>query len=362
MFVLHAIIFKLNPQAPIPLIFNILACCLWAFVFFSLYSLLKDRVARTIAFLIPLGILYIDFFRDYYLGSGVLMSEIYSVPFFILGLCYLSQLNITPLKNKPLIITGVLFAMSAFMRAQFELSIRYFSFIFLLIIAYYFWRFKKTNSPSSFFKSLPEYIKSLGLVLLTFHVVTFPYRLYNKMSWINVDFMYAQQWDTHEHLYKTGIGFGVNGGGATACMVNPEKCKEINTRRTYEHVRQSECKKEVMKTLITHPIAWFEYKAPYLGRYWFFNTKLWQDVSLKEIADNIILTLIFIISIAYLLYAGGLYQYTALFVLSTFGTTFMATYICHVELRYYDLTKLIGLCLSLIALRAWLENKRKLII
>ena len=252
------------------------------------------------------------------------------------------------LKSKPIktyCIAGIFFALSAYMRAQFDLSIRFYTLAVLCVVFFHYWRDRKlTKNFKEFVKALPSWLFATLILVGTYHAVTIPYRMYHKFSWIDIVFIYEQQWDKEEDLISKGGGFVINGGGTTACKVNPEQCKIFNDAKAKnEYVRVRSYVKALYLTLLTHPIAWVKYKAPYMGSYWFFNGKTRDDASLKEIMDNALLTVALLISLAFFVLNGYLGIMQAGTIASVMFFTFLATFMFHIELRYFDLIKFIGL-------------------
>lgn len=361
MFILHGIIYEINQNAPVVLIFILIIAFLWSAVFTQLFMLLRNHINLFLSFFLPLTFLYFNIFRDYYLHQGIVFSEPFSVAFFCLGLGFSVQAWHT--KKFP-ILAGMFFALASYMRAQFDFSICIFSIIPMITCSFYFWKnFSSSNGIKSIINSLPKWLCSACIIVGTYHAATLPYRIYYMPSWVSLEFRYAYPWLKSEELLPAG-GFVIDGGGTAACAINPEKCNELKEIRDVNKKNKilpyglySTYKHELIKTFLTHPIAWFIYKAPFMVRYWFNEGTNFNTVSLKILTDNILFSVLLVLSIIFLVLSGPFGIISALLASSVLGFGLLSTYVFHIEARYLDLSKIIGFYTFFLGICLYLKRK-----
>jgi hypothetical protein len=177
---------------------------------------------------------------------------------------------------------GVSFAMASYIRTQIY-GIMMIGSVLLGILVFgvaltAFVRRDRTVGPlAAILSSLSRTKVTTAIVCaIAFHLFTLPYLTlnlvkYDRFDWAIMDYYYRYMW-LQPQEYPPAAGWILQGGGAVACSVSPEICAELRALRTSQGeaaVPFAKYRKFAMKAFFAHPIAWYTYKAKYIGPYWF---------------------------------------------------------------------------------------------
>ena len=128
---------------PLPMALFLITSLLWAVVFYRVYTLLKHSLGIGVVYaaVLPLFLLLLPFVSDYYLWNALLMSEPISTAIF--AIAALDVWRLIASKHKitigRAIFIGFLFALAAYVRAQFDLIVHALAAAaFVVIAAWYY--------------------------------------------------------------------------------------------------------------------------------------------------------------------------------------------------------------------------------
>lgn len=345
--------------APLPVSLFLVASSLWAFVFFRLYGLLKQSLGlRTLyAAGLPMFLLFVPFFYDFYLRDGILMSESVSTAIFALASVDLWRLLASKLQItfRRAILTGVLFAIASYIKAQFDLIIHSIAFVsFIVFVIHYCFRRKFDDQELQEMKNIS---KKLFIIFLSYQACVIPYKVYmaennHGANMASVTYMFESVWQEEGRLIQNGAGYFVAGGGNSMCIVSPLKCKEFEERRANgQTISIYEYRNSAFKVVLTQPFDLLKFKLPY---FW----KSWEVDNYRKLFDQTWLKFFnYMLFISILLTGIGrivqnrsqglveLFLFSALFV---GATTF--SFIVHFESRYLLPVKLFGVLWVMVAM------------
>jgi hypothetical protein len=161
-------------------------------------------------------------------------------------------------------------------------------------------------------------------------------------------------------------GFVTDGGGGTACRVDPQKCEEFHQREAattspfniYDDygVPYQEFNHATASRALKSPVKWFEYKGPIMWRYW---TAPLSNNNLLGQVDTIIAWLallniwwFFLLRRRWRVFFNYVSKNTPIVLLcsSVLFFVFVPPYLAHFEARYFLLPRLFVLVPTVTAL------------
>lgn len=262
MLMFDMVCYWISPITPLPLILMLIVNGLWAGVFTQASGMArKSGVSSLVAFVLPLFMLMMSDFTTM-TGARVFMTESTAIPAFLLGLGLVCNAAIHR-RLRYAAMAGVFIAMSAYTRAQTDLTMSFALKLLIVIFAWALWRYRSFSwtTAKRVWGEWP-WVAALAVCLLSYHACTMPYRATHKMMWVAVEgnAEWRSLWRTDQHP------FWVQSGGAGACIVDPEACAKLNsdspeagTANFYKHTIHS---------FLRHPWGWISYKMPYLIQFW----------------------------------------------------------------------------------------------
>jgi hypothetical protein len=154
--------------------------------------------------------------------------------------------------------------------------------------------------------------------------------------------------------YESQAGFVQEGGGGTACRVDPQLCTKINIVESQspspfniydsEPYSAKEFRDFGLKTLREHPVKWFTIKFPYFLKYW--NST--PSIATPSGTDfpNSILSAFGLLILGATFFARTirkLWLGPASLGVVLMGATIMPPFLAHFEVRYLVASKLVGI-------------------
>ena len=339
---------------PLPLALFFVNSTLWAIVFFQLYALLTyfTEARITYAVVLPLLLLLVPFVSGFYLWTGILMSEPISTALFMIAVLDLWRLILSKVKIRfgRAAILGLLFALAAYLRAQFDLIIHAMAATAFFVLTGYYFYFMKTGEMSQR-KSLVSLAKSLVVILLAFQVFIIPYKTYmvlhgHGIAMADVSYIFERLWRDENWHARNGAAFFSAGGGHSMCAISPLKCQVFEARRKRgETISLQEYRSAAFETALTQPIALLNYKWSYLWKNWKLN-----DVGESSMFNTILFFLILTTALIRIAQRGVHGLLESLFFLAICGGATIFSFIVHFEPRYLLLVKLFGAAWALVAI------------
>jgi hypothetical protein len=339
MILIHAIIQAVSQNAPIILIFAIIVSFLWGYTLLKLFEINRLTFIASWSFLtLTLFIISkpFDGFMNY---DNILITEPISSAFLCLSFAIIKK----GADRKSILFSGTLLALAAIFRAQIEMPLRICFFISIFYFLYY-----KHISDKKIFRFFSQIInketsKKIFNIMLVFFMLTVPYRIYHKFSWVDLDYSYSTTL-LLEDDFSVPDNFLNIGGGQVPCHINHKRCLEIRAKNMTHPLSVPEYKKEFFKIFIGHPIDWFNYKMPYMIKFWFeLDTTRYSFSYLFNLFVNSSILIMIVSFLALFKRASSNEKtiFTIFFCYSFF--VFLSTYMFHIEPRYFNILKLITL-------------------
>lgn len=371
--VLQAIILKIfGPAAPVVITIQVLAALFLALTCNFFRLCIKLFLRKEYAFFLPLILLFFPQFRMFMLDrSAVLFGETFAISLTLTG--FFCLILACAKNNKILaLIAGGAFALSAYFRPTFETFLTIASLNFLLIF-FLLHAYKKIKLDFAFQDGISNnsaLIKlnpliAIFLAIITFHVLTMPYRIYTYMrtgspSWVqDGPTMWQQNFTSTETLTKEGGGFEAMGMGNTACRVDPTLCTQLSKQINHGTISPNELRKYVFQTLYKHPLRWIYIKYNVLPKYWFATVNnFWDMVAYSKIStlsayfENLIFFGCFVFSIAWVFCTlRNPYSFITYWLSSSIFIAYAIIFLfAHYEVRYFFFFKFYFLVTAILGL------------
>lgn len=341
-------------NAPMPLLLLALSASLFATVMMEMRRIISAAIGRW-SWFVPLIIFSFPAARVFLLNlTGLLFGEWLSIGCFMGAILMLMRRTL-----KGAIFAGVLFALSAYARSQYEffLNVTLFVSIGLMVLSF-FW-IKQGNTVHR------QSVKYLVLSLIFAQILMSPWRLYHSLDGRDLRWVYtgpiivSTSLSTDATLIAEGRGWMQQGGINVACHITPENCGKEDAA-TYLHIFKD------------HPFEWFSEKAKLLPEYWFsaVNTVSGSVLAAPVISTDLgafvfnVLFLICFIGIFVLLWLGRKSDSALLWCGVTMGVVmshfFIVTF-SHLEVRYFYFIKIYSVfafILLLPELKGYLSRRR----
>jgi len=325
-------------NAPMPLLLLALSAGLFATVMMEMRRLLSGAMGRG-AWLVPLLIFSFPAARVFLLGiTGLLLGEWLSIGCFFGAVLLLMRRTL-----KGTIFAGVLFAVSAYTRSQYEFFLNVMLFVSIgLMLLSFFW-IKQSNLVCR------QSAKYLLLSLVVAQILMLPWRLYHSSHGQDLRWVYTgatiieASLSTDATLIAGGREWMRKGGINVACHIAPEHCGKSDSV-TY------------MRIFKDHPFEWISLKIKLLPEYWFASAGALAGpamaTSLEEIVSNG-LFLIFFIGAFALLWLSRKNDLTPIWWGVALGigvAHFGIVTFSHLEVRYFYFIKIFSVFLFLLLL------------
>ncbi len=342
---------------------------LWGLVMSLILQILRAFMRFWIALLVVAAVIQTDLYHQYLVRDAIIWSDGYAAAFICLTILF-SYLGYSKFKVRYFALSGFSLAVLAHIRGQYFVVVQFFVVLIvcLLAINLMVFAFKKlwgyglgSSKNRNFFKAgtAPLAMLSLAALLACFpyllwqknNVGDLPWDLKGKWHWTSTDAFAAMgNWMKTEDL----AGFVRDGGGGTACKVDPPLCDSINELEK-EHpspfsIYDSEpysakhFSAMTLKTFRENPVKWFQVKIPYVLRYWDSRPAIsgpsGSDFPTSELSALGLATLALSF---FFKRARKLFLIPAFISVILIGATVGPPYLAHFEVRYLVAVKLIGL-------------------
>jgi hypothetical protein len=333
----------LGGNTPMPLILLVISAGLFAAVMVEMRRNMPNSFGRWAGFA-PLVIFCLSEARTSLLSpTGLLFGE-----WLAIGCFFLAILSVMRSSWKAAVFAGLLFAVSAYTRSQFELflDVMLLSSVGVIIVIQYFNKSQNVNGWQAG--------KFLLTALVVAQVAMLPWRLYhwhdgNGLRWVSTgDVIAANGLATDKALKEKNGSFVVLGGGNVACHIAPEHCGETSSRTFF-------------KIFLEHPIIWIQEKAQFIPRFWFaptgtLTTPHTSPDLLDVILGSVSLICIFLaISLLWFIRKKAIAQLWGSVGLGLLVAHFFIIVFAHLEARYFFFIKIYGI-FSLLLLLAPLRG------
>ncbi len=358
---LEALIMRLmGPDAPVILILQLLAAILFSAVLLLLANLLKGLVNNKVVYTLPLLIFAFPVSRAFLLQpTGISLGESFSIGFFMLSILLAYQ-SVEKKSFLNAAYAGLFLALSAYFRSQFDLILLALTGWggLLLIVFIISLLCKTTYSPN-----LKSTVKTIGILLLTAHAATVPWRAYHwinheSLNWVQTSTLtFENSVMTSDYLESVGGAFVVAGAGNLVCHIDPAACGDRENAKTL-----------FFKTFINHPLEWYKLKFDVIGKYWFSSVGNWVTVATKasgmDIVVNTILLLMFFVA-AVLLATRKIRNHTSWILLVWFNASLLSAYglifsLAHFEARYFYFPKIASVLMLIIVASLYFRSSNKM--
>ena len=196
--------------------------------------------------------------------AAIVYGEAFSIVFLLTAI-FMLQIAVEKYSWKKALIAGLMLALSAYFRSQFELIICVLTVMFLLMVITIFsiQMLSKKNIFNK--KELIKQVKMMALFLLVTHLIMLPWRIHNyrdhsisghSLSWVQTATLYKQAGKTNDQLMHLGGKWLADSGANVACNVEPNYCGKDN-------------KLEYYKVFVQHYKEWIRLKFNMAGQFWF---------------------------------------------------------------------------------------------
>lgn len=343
-------------QAPIVLIMLVLACVMLATMMTTQRGYLARFIRPGVAGVLPFLIFLFPMPR-YFLFEplGVVMSETFSVSFFVTA-TMLALLAVESGKLRIAAWAGLLFALAAYFRSQYEIFVVGLSGLGVVAVLVLAWKARKAGAANH-----THYLLSLKVICVVVgvaNVLMLPWRLHNYS--VHNNFLWVQTSSltvevglsrTEDLLAKNG-SFVVNGGGNLACRLEPDYCGKFE-------------RPLFLKAFFNHPLEWIGIKMSIAPDYWqppFKGGRVPSNLyELSDVIGNVIFLACLILSLP-LLWVIRSYRHWATMawlIGSLYGASFVIFTLVHFEIRYFFLLKIFSfsMAINLLAV-AWSLRRR----
>ncbi len=326
MYVLNALPLMVNIDAPLGLYQVVIAATLWAIAFALIASLLRLRLRLFLSVTLPALLMFFPLFH-YFIRFGVMYSETYCTALMVIGFTLLTTYSYKKSSKSLMMIAGLCFAASSFMRSQMlPVAVGVTIILGVLFLIKICTKKSKTSEVSNTLS-----VATL-LFLVSFYTPVAGYMIFNRGALFHAEYVWTLPFEALDPLGSGG--FLVSGGMRAACEANVARCKYLQKKSQLEGGLPHP-KTEVLKSFIWHPLNFSLYKLPIAWRFWNEDSGTKQAIIYRW--DNILILTIFILSILYMnirrywLFLG--------FTISTISLLFGPPFLLHFEVRYFFITK-----------------------
>lgn len=316
-------------NVPMPALLLVLSAGLFAAVMIEMRRLLAVSFGQWAWLVPPLMFCFAEARIIILSPVGLLLGEWLAIGSFFWAILLLMRTTL-----KATMLAGILFAISAYTRSQFELFLDVILLVSvgLLFVSRYFNKSRNSNDWRAG--------KLLLMAMVVAQTLMLPWRLYHfqegmGLRWVtSVDMIVQDGLSSDMALQDDNKTFIIIGGGNVACHITPEHCGEKESRI-------------YLNIFLEHPFTWIKEKAQVLPKYWYTRVSKFTFVlpfynyPVLNIAQSILLFSLFLSaallwfvrkSTVAILWTGvGLGLLIAHFVIIVFA---------HLEVRYFFFIKI----------------------
>jgi hypothetical protein len=346
---------------------------LWGLVMALIFSILRIFMRFWIAILVMVAVIQTDLYHQYLVRDALIWSDGYAAAFICLTVLF-SYKGHSNSNIKYFALSGFSLAALAYVRGQYFVVVQFslvlaVGFLGLVLVLYIYNRAKLLpnflEKISSFSRKVSGPLALLSLVAI---LTCAPYLLWQKnhvgdISW---DLKGEWHWTSTDAFAAMGnwlkaedqAGFIAQGGGGTACKVDPQLCvmvylaeyrdKDPFSIYDSEPYTGKEFYAMTLKTFRQHPVQWFKIKFPYLVKYWNSSPAI-SGPAQSDMTTSVISAIglaILTVSLFFKRSRKHWFGPASIAVILT-GATIGPPYLAHFEVRYLVAVKFIGLMVLL---------------
>ncbi len=224
--------------------------------------------------------------------AAIVYGEAFSIVFLLTAI-FMLQIAAEEYSWKKALIAGLMLALSAYFRSQFELIILVLTVMFLLIVICIFSTKILCRKCTLNKNELIKQLKMIALFLFATQLAMLPWRIHNyrdsyfshSFSWVSTSLHYAVAGQTNKQLLETpGAGFLVSSGANVACNVDPSYCGKSDKREFY-------------KVFVQNYREWFRFKFNIVGKFWFSSIQSYAGRDISPSRMDIVVNWFFLIAV-----------------------------------------------------------------
>ncbi len=354
---------------------------LWGLVMALIFNILRIFMRFWIAILVMVAVIQTDLYHQYLVRDAIIWSDGYAAGFICLTILF-SYKGYSNSNIKYFALSGFSLAALAYVRGQYFVVIQFFLVLAVgfLGLALVLFLYNRARMLPSFLKKTGSFSRKVSAPLALLSLVAIltcaPYLLWQKnhvgdISW---DLKGEWHWTSTDAFAAMGnwikaedqAGFIAQGGGGTACKVDPELCEMVYLAEYRDKTPFSIYDSEpytgeefyamTLKTFRQHPVQWFKIKFPYLVKYW-NSTPAISGPSQSDLNASVVSAAgLAILAVSLLFKRSRLIWFApAIITVTLIGATVGPAYLAHLEVRYLASVKLIGLVISLGTVGYWVN-------
>ena len=348
-------------DAPFILILIVLNCALAAMLLLLVRQSLLLSIPPLYSSLLPLLPFCFSLPRLFLLQPvGIVLGECFAIMFFLMAMLLMAQAARTASWHTA-IVAGLLLALAAYFRSQFEMFIMAMTILAVPSLVFYLCRRLLFQGPVDMARRRSQtwVAATVILALITCHLSMLPWRFATyldpyagNMSWVQTSqLVYANAGKTDQQLFAVGGNWIVYGGGNIACKLEPAYCGKTDKDLFY-------------RTVVQHMGDWYAHKLANVRHYWFATLRDFtapiRTPSLLEILESFFY-LFCVLSIPPLLWRIRRHPQAAIywwFCSSFYAGCFAVFTFVHFETRYFYALKIFSMFNVMLLLgMAWQMRK-----
>ena len=346
---------------------------LWGLVLALIFNILRSFMRVWIAILVMVALIQTDLYHQYLVRDAIIWSDGYAAAFICLTILF-SYFGYSKSSLRFFVLSGFSLAMTAYIRGQYFVVVQFFFVLAVGILG-----LSLLISVVNKVKKLPDFSRKFSafltmsrtpLVVLSLVAVVAcaPYLLWQKnhigdlswdskgkWHWTSTDvFAAMSNWNETDDL----AGFVREGGGGTACKVDPALCAEVNTAEKKaaspfsvydsEPYTGKQFYEMTIKTFRQHPLQWFKVKFPYFMKYWDSQPAITNPAKTDFPVSEISAVGLLLFTASFFFRSARRYWFAPAFIaLILIGATIGPPYFAHLEVRYLVAVKLIGFTVAI---------------
>ncbi len=330
-------------EAPFILILIILNCAFAAVLLLLVRKNLLMGMPKQYAGLLPLLPFCFSITRLFLLEPvGIILGECFAIIFFLTSML-LMMLAARTRSWKTAVASGLMLALSAYFRSQFEIIIMALTVFAALPLLLFAIRrvIRRYGSDRVQRRGQSWPALTVTLALLVCHLSMMPSRIATyldpyaaNLSWVQTSqLVYSNAGKTDKQLNDAGGGWVVRGGGNMACVLDSTYCGKADKGAFY-------------RAFFYHMDQWYAHKLARVGEYWFASTKDFtlhaENPTVLETTENLFF-LMSVLATFPLLWRVRHHQDAALhwwFCGSFYACFFVVFTLVHFEVRYFYAVKI----------------------
>jgi len=294
---LAALIIRFTGEGYYPAKILALNAVLWWLAVMMVFESLRAIPYGTVRVILSIVPFFFENIRSWIFGYGVLGSESFAHPLFIISVCLFLQWSRTSTVRS---IVAMAFAMAAlaYLRGYFEMlgnvMILVITMLAVLQLSVAVLRATITDGEGILQASagvvrrprthLTPRMQTALVAALVFFLLLLPWRLYNvergnTLSWIHANYYWSAIWKPDSSANRLYVNLGIN----IPCHVDPKTCEALQQSevlRNDKQFAQTFFKRLTVVTFLTHPVSWYMHRAKYFHVFWFGST--WEALFSKH--------------------------------------------------------------------------------